>query len=399
MNQKPTVFISWSSSGSSGEIAKILKDWLVAHFSDLDVYFTPEDIGAGQRWSPELADVLQNCHIGIFVYTRENLNNCWMAFEAGALSKMTNEGRVIPILFGPLPHELCSPLRQFQAHSFTKEGFQSACEAINKALGSPQTQADLAHNLRFSWTQLQLEVDEALKSRERKNPEAPDIRTTIENLYSLIRGSPVFNPGFAKDVSELVQQVKTTQKGSYLFIDGQREAFAALIAATMRAKENIRSTRFFPMAIQGNQDNYGEAIRQRVLGDAQLGIQPVKRYTRIIAANNKAKLKDIEVYLETFRGCAFDLYLTRVSNSFELVIIDDDEVFVHFYGEGEVINSTLHIVGTEVTKHFTDIYHRLHDPSHDPDILKIEFKYMREVDIDDWRSRIQKFFDHKDRAP
>ena len=117
--------------------------------------------------------------------------------------------------------------------------------------------------------------------------------------------------------------------GSYVFIEGERPAFAALIAATARAKSHVRSTRFFSKSILPTQRAYSKAIRERVTGHD--GGPALTHYSRIIAANNADKLKDIEEYLTQLAGFPFTLYLTRESNSFELVVIDDSEVFLHFY--------------------------------------------------------------------
>lgn len=141
------------------------------------------------------------------------------------------------------------------------------------------------------------------------------------------------------------------------------------------------------MSISDNQDEYGQAIISRVSGDKSL-----EHYVRIIAANHISKLKDIDLYLKEFRGKDFDLFLTKKTSSFEMVTIDEEEVLIHFYGKGQVINSTLSIVGPEVTRNFIKVYEQLIDPIYDPEILKVEFKYIREDEVDIWRSRIRDFF-------
>ena len=75
-----------------------------------------------------------------------------------------------------------------------------------------------------------------------------------------------------------------------------------------------------------------------------------------------------------------------------MVTIDEEEALIHFYGKGNVINSTLSIVGPEVTRNFIKVYEQLIDPHYDPEILKIEFKYMREDEVEMWREKIEKFF-------
>lgn len=390
MDKQRVLFVSWSGE-RSWKIAEIFSAWLKTVFKEIEVFFSSEDIDAGKRWSKELAQKLEDCEAGIFIYTEQNLDSLWMAFEAGALSKKVETGRVIPILFGPNVIDLKGPMKQFHARKFNREEVLSVLTSINKTLPVEKSLEDLNQNLRFAWSTLESNIKEILDHQASKHPPKKEITEVLDNMYSLMTSS-FYNKEFVTELSELLQQVKTTHRGSYLFIDGQKPAFAALIAATMRAKDTIRSTRFFPMPITGHQDDYGKAIHVRVTGDAVNDTKPVKRYTRIIAANNADKLKDIWTYLDDFRGCNFDLYLTHKANSFELVIIDTEEVFIHFYGQGQVISSTLHIVGAEVTEHFISIYSRLHAPEHDPDILKVAFRYMKEHEVPRYKSKIEAFF-------
>lgn len=181
------------------------------------------------------------------------------------------------------------------------------------------------------------------------------------------------------------------RSGSYVFIDGEKPAFAALVAATLRAKTHVRSTRFFSKAILPTQQPYADAIRHRVKGGD--GIPQLAHYSRIIAANNAEKLTDIEEYLAQFAGCPFTLYLTRATNNFELVIIDDSEVFIHFHEKGSIIGSTLQIFGEPVAQKFIALFDRLHDPLVHMDIFKIDFKYLVTADdIKKKRKEIHAYF-------
>lgn len=191
-------------------------------------------------------------------------------------------------------------------------------------------------------------------------------------------------------VGELAS-IQPQRSGSYVFIDGEKPAFSALVAATLRAKSHVRSTRFFSKAILPTQKPYADAIRNRVKGEG--GVPQLSHYSRIIAANNSEKLKDIEEYLAQFSGCPFTLYLTRATNNFELVIIDDSEVFIHFHEKGSIIGSTLQIFGGQVAKKFTALFDRLHDPYIHKDIFKIDFKYLvTEDDIKKKREEIRVYF-------
>jgi TIR domain len=389
---KVKLFLSWSGDSSKG-IAEIFRNWLRAFSTELDIFFTPDGIEAGMRWNDELSLTLQECEIGIFVYTRQNLDSLWMAFEAGALSKRIKTGRVIPLIFGEPELKLKAPLSQFQAKRFSEKGVFETLESINNCLVDRKSKDELNNFMKFTWGKICTDVEQELeKYKDSDLSPANDNSEILNNLYSLIRTSPVYSPDFASNISELLEQVKSTNHGSYIFIDGEKPAFATLIAATMRAKKHIRATRFSPMSISGNQDAYGKAIAARVIRQNEIS-ECVEKYTRIITANDKAKMKDIDGYFEEFTGCSFDLYLTKKTNSFELVIIDENEVFIHFYDQGQAIKSTLHIVGSEVTKNFIDIYQQFHSVKYNPDILKIEFEYVTKDMTNEWRKKVVDFFD------
>lgn len=178
--------------------------------------------------------------------------------------------------------------------------------------------------------------------------------------------------------------------GTYLYIDGEDEAFSALTAALLRAKESIRTTRFSPFAVGSSQPDFARAIRRRVLGDARTA--PVKNFYRIVAANDMSKLDDIRNYLDDFVGRRFTLFLTPHSNNFELVIIDNSEVFIHFHDRERVIASTLQIMSKEVSKRFLEIYSSLNDPALHADVRKYDFKYLTMRDSDRVYAEVEEYF-------
>lgn len=176
---------------------------------------------------------------------------------------------------------------------------------------------------------------------------------------------------FVKKVEEVFGQIKGLKEYLYnsanydidektrinaQYIDGEDEAFAALTEATERAKKEVRSSRFFPDSVLGNQ-RYVKAIESRVLGTD--GKKPLTQYYRIVALNNPDKIRDVIHHLNTFQGKSFELHLSKVSNAFELVTIDDTDVFIHFYKEKMVIASTLHIKERSIVLKFKEIYDKM----------------------------------------
>lgn len=220
-----------------------------------------------------------------------------------------------------------------------------------------------------------------LPSRDRPDKDWQNrILDTLDSLIDGERSTSSSVESLSQRLSLMVSDIQTMftagyrGAGSYLFINGEREAFSALVAALSRARDSIRTTRYSPFAVGSRQEEFAKMIRRRIAGDNVY--VPVQSFSRIIAVNNPLKLDDIREYFREFLGKSFTLYLTPDSNNFELAIIDDRETFIHFHGRDKIIDSTLHIVNEEVTKKFIDIYASLHDPGIHPGVRKYDFQYL-----------------------
>src|SRR5215813_14335412 len=87
------VFISWSGERSK-QLAEAIREWLPNVLQFVKPYFTPADIEKGARWASEISKELEQSKIGIIAMTEENLTSPWIMFEAGAISKVVEEGPV-----------------------------------------------------------------------------------------------------------------------------------------------------------------------------------------------------------------------------------------------------------------------------------------------------------------
>lgn len=108
------VFISWSKAVSR-ELAIVLRDWLPDVIQELKPWMSNEDIEKGARWAVEIGAQLEHHDQGILCITTENQQEPWLNFEAGALAKSLDEGRVRPVLLGLAKSDVVGPLAQFQA--------------------------------------------------------------------------------------------------------------------------------------------------------------------------------------------------------------------------------------------------------------------------------------------
>jgi predicted transcriptional regulator len=129
------VFISWSGE-TSHTIAVALRDWLPTLLPSVSPWVSSEDISKGDRWNRELAKQLSETSIGIICLDPTNILSPWLNFEAGALSKSVEFGKVFPLLFGISSKELQGPLSQFQVTSIEKEDMLKLVMSMNRTLKS-----------------------------------------------------------------------------------------------------------------------------------------------------------------------------------------------------------------------------------------------------------------------
>lgn len=183
------VFLSWSGDRSKNT-AKILESWVRKIIHSAEPWMSP-DIEKGVRWGLEITGQLERSRVGIICLTRENLNEPWILFEAGALSK-TKEAYVCTFLLDLKPSDIEQPLAQFQHTQFDKEDVRKLVHTINQAVkktGDPTLpDSDLNGLFEILWPFLRDELQGIMK--QKLNTELP-IRTDreiLEEVLSLVRG-------------------------------------------------------------------------------------------------------------------------------------------------------------------------------------------------------------------
>jgi hypothetical protein len=128
------VFISWSGP-ISHRVAVALYDWLPAVLQAVAPYVSSEDIDKGARWNTDISKELENASFGILCITPENVEAPWLNFEAGALSKSLDRGRVAPLLFKVERTAITGPLLQFQSTLLDTDDVRKLVKSLNVALG------------------------------------------------------------------------------------------------------------------------------------------------------------------------------------------------------------------------------------------------------------------------
>lgn len=129
------LFISWSGEKSK-QVAIAFKDWLPSMIQAVEPFVSSEDVEKGTRGINRVFKELQNSNFGLLCFTKENPENPWILFEAGALSKMVDqENYVAPFLFGIDHDEIPAPIKEFQYTCFEREDIWKLVRVINKACG------------------------------------------------------------------------------------------------------------------------------------------------------------------------------------------------------------------------------------------------------------------------
>jgi hypothetical protein len=146
------VFISWSGP-LSHRVALQLREWLPVVLPFVEPWVSSEDIPKGSRWGAELATQFEGTNSGIVCLDAGNLDQPWLNFEAGALSKSVQEGRIHPFLLALEPGKLSGPLSQFQATQCTKNDVKKLVQAINGEAGAgtslPAERVDRSFEVRW----------------------------------------------------------------------------------------------------------------------------------------------------------------------------------------------------------------------------------------------------------
>lgn len=191
------VFISWSGA-TSHRVAVVLREWLPSVIQSVEPYVSSEDIDKGARWSTDIAGELHASAYGLICLTPENVSAPWINFEAGALGKSIDKGRVSPFLFRLKRSEVEGPILQFQSTVFERSDVLKLLESINEACGIEGLESSrLEKSFSVWWTQLEKQLNEIPEGQNEPNRlpetsgEAPDAETSrvLEEILELTRNN------------------------------------------------------------------------------------------------------------------------------------------------------------------------------------------------------------------
>ncbi len=192
------VFISWSGERSQ-VLAQALRDWLPMVLYYVEPWLSHSDIDAGERWALEVAKELEASKFGIICITRENIASPWILFEAGALAKFMQEGRVIPLLLDIEFKDITGPLAQFQAKKVEKGGLLDVVGSVNQISETKVPDARLTPLFETLWPALERKVADIPKTQL----PAKQNRPQHEILEELVTGVRDLSIRFRESADEL----------------------------------------------------------------------------------------------------------------------------------------------------------------------------------------------------
>lgn len=232
------VFVSWSGERSQ-VVAKAIRDWLplVLHYAE--PWVSEADIDAGERWAQSVAGELDTSNFGIVCVTSENLNSPWVLFEAGALTKSLESGRVIPLLLDLDFTEISGPLAQFQAKKLNRAGVQEVILSIQSSseLRIPEERA--RQLFEALWPELEKQIAQVpgLKKSDRQVRPQQEV---LEELVASVRSVDARVRDY-EEILSLPPRVSREGKSSrhpfarletlYSALDGPDDPLAVLVFA------------------------------------------------------------------------------------------------------------------------------------------------------------------------
>ncbi|MBK7392130.1 MAG: TIR domain-containing protein [Chloracidobacterium sp.] len=180
------VFLSWSGERSHA-IATALRDWLPKVIQALEPWMSAVDIERGARWGTDIAKELEDSQFGIICLTPTNLNEPWIHFEAGALSKTVDQSYVCPFINNVEPSDLTGPLVQFNAARTTREDTEKLINSLNSRLTTPLASETVCEAFAVWWPKLEEVLENLPAERTSQMRHARSDREIIEELLELSR--------------------------------------------------------------------------------------------------------------------------------------------------------------------------------------------------------------------
>jgi hypothetical protein len=224
MTKQHNIFISWSGTRSK-VIAEVLREWLPTVIQTGKPFMSDTDIDKGSRGLNEVVKALEGMKVGIICLTPENLNEPWIIYEAGALSKtIDDKTRLGTYLLGGLRSQnIRPPLGMFQHTVANKEETRKLIRAINSAISDdPVSDSSLSAIFEKFWPDLEQtiqnlptpdQVVEARRPPDEVMAEILELSRAAANSRKQVEWMDQYAPMFKQFFPLLEQAIKSAQMG------------------------------------------------------------------------------------------------------------------------------------------------------------------------------------------
>lgn len=183
------VFISWSGQRSK-ECALVLKQ-LTKNLIHTAEPWMSSDIESGLRWSNIISDELEQSKMAIICLTRENVNENWILFEAGAIGK-NRDANVCAFLLDLEHTDINPPLGQFQATRFTREDIKKLLNdirlTVQKSGQRILEQANFDHLFDLLWPEAEKSLREIQNRVLSGKQGVREIQDYLKEIVRAVRG-------------------------------------------------------------------------------------------------------------------------------------------------------------------------------------------------------------------
>lgn len=213
------VFISWSGN-LSNKLADAVSEWLPNVLQSVKPYLTSSNIEKGAKWASSISRELENSDVGIIFLTKENLEEPWILFEAGSLSKNLDNSKVCTLLFEIDSIDLKGPLAMFQNTRFKKNDFKKLVKSINNSGGDSKLNDSVLDKVfDMWWEKLDLKIKSILSSHKNTDhtehrPERDILKEILELSRLNARGQQSkrhdFSPRILMDLVEAIEELLYT---------------------------------------------------------------------------------------------------------------------------------------------------------------------------------------------
>lgn len=208
------IFLCWGKPLSHA-IAGALNEWLPLIIQAIKPFYSPE-LDKGTKWSNEIDDALEGTKFGIVCLTPDNLDNPWIHYETGALSK-TKDALIWTLLYNVKHEEITLPLSKFQHTLTEQDDILRLLKTINKRLKDvgedPLPEPRLEETFKQFWPKLEAKLKEANKllSKETIKPRGQD--EILTEILDTVRSQEQRSTSF-KDILKKLDQLLSLHSSS-----------------------------------------------------------------------------------------------------------------------------------------------------------------------------------------